>query len=472
MPTDPTVRNARVTSVTWQSESSALKAIRTAVFIEEQGVPVADEWDQLDAISWHYLAFNAEDQPIGCGRLTPQGQISRMAVLQPYRGQGVGQALMAAILEFSRPNFARLHLHAQLPAIGFYEQFGFTGIGPIFEDAGIAHRAMELSGSKANPGISADRPPTALIRDPELMIDEVSEADFNSAVAELGGAQPESKPSTPGVSSHIEYFIATTEKGVQGATKLVDGAVIEALRLRAGATDEVALALIDAAKSKAIRYQNDRLRLNDPSFSEKTAARIGFESVAGSLSLALALTSEHINRLDLNAAPTQTNLQDLSDPKARRTIRGFSDSVTSIEALVQHAKARIRLWTPGIDPDLYSRAELIERFKNLALKNKHTRIEILLSDSRSLVERGHLLLELSRRLPASIQIKRAAPEHAAALEEVLLIDERAIYFRPSYQEYRGWACLDDILTARRLHEQYKVAWQHALEDPQLRVLKL
>jgi hypothetical protein len=45
MPTDPTVRNARVTSVTWQSESSALKAIRTAVFIEEQGVPVADEWD-------------------------------------------------------------------------------------------------------------------------------------------------------------------------------------------------------------------------------------------------------------------------------------------------------------------------------------------------------------------------------------------------------------------------------------------
>jgi hypothetical protein len=89
-----------------------------------------------------------------------------------------------------------------------------------------------------------------------------------------------------------------------------------------------------------------------------------------------------------------------------------------------------------------------------------------------LVERGHLLLELSRRLPASIQIKRAAPEHAEALEEVLLIDERAIYFRPSYQEYRGWACLDDILTARRLHEQYKVAWQHALEDPQLRVLKL
>ncbi|MDC1239293.1 GNAT family N-acetyltransferase, partial [Pseudomonadales bacterium] len=110
MSTDPTVRNARVIPATWQSESSALKAIRTTVFIIEQGVPVADEWDQLDALSWHYLAFNAKDQPIGCGRLTPQGQVSRMAVLQAYRGQGVGQALMATILEFARHRFERLHL--------------------------------------------------------------------------------------------------------------------------------------------------------------------------------------------------------------------------------------------------------------------------------------------------------------------------------------------------------------------------
>jgi hypothetical protein len=111
-------------------------------------------------------------------------------------------------------------------------------------------------------------------------------------------------------------------------------------------------------------------------------------------------------------------------------------------------------------------------FKNLALKNKHTRIEILLTDSRSLVEQGHLLLELSRRLPSSIQIKRAAPEQAASVEEVLLIDERTVFFRPNHSDYHAWACLDDILAARRLHEPFKVAWQNALEDPQLRVLKL
>ncbi|MBT5463273.1 MAG: hypothetical protein HOK39_05065, partial [Gammaproteobacteria bacterium] len=152
--------------------------------------------------------------------------------------------------------------------------------------------------------------------------------------------------------------------------------------------------------------------------------------------------------------------------------RGLPDCVTAIGALIQLSKTRVRLWTPTIDASLYSHAALMAHFKNLALKNKHTRIEILLTDSRSLVEQGHLLLELSRRLPSSIQIKRAAPEQAASVEEVLLIDERTVFFRPNHSDYHAWACLDDILAARRLHEPFKVAWQNALEDPQLRVLKL
>jgi len=472
MSTDPTVRNTRVVPVTWHSDSSALKAIRTTVFIIEQGVPVADEWDHLDATSWHYLAFDAEDQAIGCGRLTPQGQISRMAVLQLHRGQGVGQALMATILEFARPRFKRLYLHAQLPAIAFYEQFGFTSIGSTFEDAGIPHRAMELSVPQKNQGLSNKRPTTTLVRNPELTIDQVTAANYLAAIAEPANVTSASEPEEAEPSGHVEYFIATAFGITQGGLVLIEGSIIDTLWLRPEAIDEVALALIDAAKSKALRYQFNRLYLNEPAFSAQRAAQFGFEVRKGSLSLALASPTEPITAANFHAEPTQTNLLDVSDPKARQSIRGLPDCIAVIRTLIQLSKRRIRLWTPGIDIALYSHAALMADLKHLALKNKHTRIEILLTDSRSLVEQGHLLLELSRRLPSSIQIKRAAPEQAEPLEEVLLIDERAVFVRPNHSDYHAWACLDDVLAARRLHELFKVAWQNALEDPQLRVLKL
>jgi predicted GNAT family N-acyltransferase len=472
MSTDPTVRNTRVILATWQSEYKALKAIRTTVFIIEQGVPVADEWDQLDATSWHYLALNAEDQPIGCGRLTPEGQISRMAVLKGYRGQGVGQALMATILAFARQRFERLHLHAQLPAIAFYEQFGFTLIGPTFEDAGILHRPMALSAPQKNQGFSDTRPPTNLIRAPELAIDEVSAADYIAAIAELVDVTPAPKSDAHNPSRHVEYFIATAFEVIQGSLMLLDGAFIDSIRLRTGASDEVALALIDAAKSKALRYQFDQLYLSDPAFSKQEAAQFGFELRNGARSLALASLAEPIGVATLSAEPSQTKFLDLNDPKTRQYIRGLPDCIVTIASLVQLSTTRIRLWTPTVDVALYSHAALMAHFKNLALKNKHTRIEILLTDSRSLVEQGHLLLELSRRLPSSIQIKRAAPEHADSVEEALLIDDRTVFFRPSHSDYHAWVCLDDVLAARRLHEAFKVAWQNALEDSQLRVLKL
>ena len=331
---------------------------------------------------------------------------------------------------------------------------------------------MELIAPQKNQGFSGSRPPTALIRNPELTLHEVSAADYITATAELTNMPPAPEPDPANTSSHVEYFIATARDVIQGGLILIEGAIIDTIRLRMGAIDEVALALIDAAKSKALRYQTDWLYLNDPTFSAQRADRFGFEVRKGSLCLALVSPAQASSATHLRGEPTQTNLLEVHDPKVRQYIRGLPDCVTAITTLIQLSKNRIRLWTPSIDVALYSHAALMAHFKNLALKNKHTHIEILLTDSRSLVEQGHLLLELSRRLPSSIQIKRAAPEQATSVEEVLLIDDRTVFFRPNHSDYHAWACLDDILAARRLHEPFKVAWQNALEDPQLRVLKL
>ena len=139
------LRGANIRRVSWRSHRAELEALRTSVFIEEQSVPTADEWDGMDDVSTHFLAERNGGIPVGCARLMPNGQIGRMAVLKAERGQGIGRQLMEAVIEFGqRQSMGPLHLHAQLHAIGLYESLGFTITGDVFWDAGIEHVPMRL----------------------------------------------------------------------------------------------------------------------------------------------------------------------------------------------------------------------------------------------------------------------------------------------------------------------------------------
>lgn len=131
--------------VSWNHEAPALRAIRTAVFIQEQQVPEALEWDEFDAVSVHALALDAAGQPIGTARLLPDGHIGRMAVLKPWRGQGFGAALLQVLLEELRQRQQKkAMLNAQTYAVPFYQKFGFNVCSEEFMDAGIPHVKMEL----------------------------------------------------------------------------------------------------------------------------------------------------------------------------------------------------------------------------------------------------------------------------------------------------------------------------------------
>src|SRR5690606_36552687 len=86
----------------WQHDLGALRAVREAVFVEDQHVPLEIEWDDLDERSDHLLARDLDGNAIGTARLTPQRKIGRMAVLRYWRGRGVGSALLQAMLDRAR----------------------------------------------------------------------------------------------------------------------------------------------------------------------------------------------------------------------------------------------------------------------------------------------------------------------------------------------------------------------------------
>ena len=135
----------RVEVGAWDALGPEAQAIRTAVFVEEQGVPVALERDADDAGAVHALARNRLGLAIGTGRLLAgdPARIGRMAVRRDLRGSEVGRRVLDALAAAAAARGdAQLMLHAKVGALGFYRRAGFAPHGPEFEEAGITHQEM------------------------------------------------------------------------------------------------------------------------------------------------------------------------------------------------------------------------------------------------------------------------------------------------------------------------------------------
>ena len=136
--------NFSVVQVSWQSHQTDLMRIREQVFIHEQQVPIALEWDGEDEAAQHLLAFSG-DKAIACARLLPDGHIGRMAVLKDFRGLGIGSEVLAhAISLCKRQGLHLIKISAQKHALSFYKRVGFVVTSAEYMEAGIAHYDMAL----------------------------------------------------------------------------------------------------------------------------------------------------------------------------------------------------------------------------------------------------------------------------------------------------------------------------------------
>lgn len=131
--------------------------IRRQVFVLEQGVGAALEFDGQDAEATHLLA-SSDGRPLGTLRVRfleddRTAKIERVAVLAEARGHAIGRKLITRALALAAARGAKdARLHAQTRAAGFYRGLGFAASGPVFIEDGIPHVAMNRS---ITEGVSA-----------------------------------------------------------------------------------------------------------------------------------------------------------------------------------------------------------------------------------------------------------------------------------------------------------------------------
>jgi len=147
----------RIEAVAFADAADDLLAVREQVFVAEQHVPVEEERDVLDPRCLHVLARDRAGTAVGTGRLVPPrddepARIGRMAVLRDWRGAGVGDALLHALLRLAREQgWVDVALNAQVGAQAFYARHGFLPVGGRFMEAGIEHQAMRRRIDRPQP---------------------------------------------------------------------------------------------------------------------------------------------------------------------------------------------------------------------------------------------------------------------------------------------------------------------------------
>ncbi len=181
-----------IKTVSYKQQLQSIQKIRIEVFQREQGVAPELEFDGLDEIATHLLAY-INSKPVGTlrireikpktlkpsieygeeispllsvrayppnsfgtgdslgrGFLAPHAlglyrpvKIERLAVLNAFRNRGIGKKLMlTALAKIAASGDRLVVVHAQEYIKKLYQQLGFQQVGATFEEAGISHVKM------------------------------------------------------------------------------------------------------------------------------------------------------------------------------------------------------------------------------------------------------------------------------------------------------------------------------------------
>ena len=128
------------------AERAAAMAIRHAVFVGEQQVPVELELDGRDDEAVHLVAVREGTVVATCRLLGHDTAVhlGRLAVDPAARRQGVARLLLEHAEAWARGHGARrLTLSAQTYATGLYVAAGYATVGEPYLEAGIEHIDME-----------------------------------------------------------------------------------------------------------------------------------------------------------------------------------------------------------------------------------------------------------------------------------------------------------------------------------------
>ena len=147
------------------------------------------------------------------------------------------------------------------------------------------------------------------------------------------------------------------------------------------------------------------------------------------------------------------------------------DCRAALGAIVGCAHRQLAILSPGLEGALFATPSFVASVSELARRAAATHVRILVEDPRAIAEAAHRLLELARRLPSKIEIRRLPDDDVEAHPGTFVVaDEEAYWMVPDRDAFAGVSNTYDRVEARRLVELFDRLFARSVDDPELRLL--
>jgi len=133
-------------------------------------------------------------------------------------------------------------------------------------------------------------------------------------------------------------------------------------------------------------------------------------------------------------------------------------------ALVGQARRSVHIFTHDLERLIFDTEPFLDAVTRFARHSQYSEMKILLLESRLVVKQRHRLIDLSRRLSSSIQIRKPHPDYASHTEAFVVADARGYLRRVLAGRHEGVANFNDPLAARKLVDFFKEVWERSSSD--------
>lgn len=140
--------------------------------------------------------------------------------------------------------------------------------------------------------------------------------------------------------------------------------------------------------------------------------------------------------------------------------------------LAQQSRRHLRLLSHSLDHELFDRDDFAGAISQLARNSRFSEIRLLVLEVRPIVERGHRLLELCRRLSTTLQIRRADCGPETIKENFIVADDRGVLCYPVREPEKAWADFNNRPLADDYATQFDELWHRGINDPELRLIHI
>ncbi|HEC83779.1 MAG TPA: hypothetical protein ENI48_00835 [Thioploca sp.] len=141
-------------------------------------------------------------------------------------------------------------------------------------------------------------------------------------------------------------------------------------------------------------------------------------------------------------------------------------------AMIQQAELELDILSRDFDPAVYDNHECCEAIEDLALRSRHSRIRILLHETRKASQHSHLVIHLGRRLGSLMQFRNVAETHKHIPDTFMIVDGIGIMLRPHTDTLAATVNFKDRPKVKKLSKLFEKLWEDAEPDPNTRYMIL